>query len=152
FITPSDANGNFGIVGLPLGAFSVSAQDPDTGITATTSVQIADVNQIVILNIVLQSGTVTGTVRDSNGNPLPFVSVALSSSGISFDKFGNSDAQGVYRFTRVPLGSLSVQVAAAGTFATANGLIASDGQTLNLDLSLPATNSVFGTVFSTDGV
>src|SRR5205823_1344602 len=70
----------------------------------------------------------------------------------SFDKFGNSDAQGVYRFSRVPLGSFSVQAVAAGIFATASGLIASDGQTVSLDLSLPAANSVFGAVYSSDGV
>ncbi len=151
FITPSDANGNYGIVGLPLGTFTISAQDQNTGITTTESVNIVDVNQAVTLNIILPSGVVTGIVRDSNGNPLPFASVALSSSGINFDIFGNSDALGVYTFNRVALGSFSVQAFAAGTFASAGGLLTADGQTVITDLNMPATSSVFGTVFNSDG-
>jgi hypothetical protein len=151
FITPSDANGNFGIVGLPLGTFTISAQDPDTAVTAVTTVNITDVNQPVVLNILLQTGVVTGTIHDSNGNPLPFASVALSSSGTSFDRFGSSDAQGVYRFDRVPLGSFSIQAAAGGTFASAGGLLAADGQTVTLDVTMPSLSSVFGTVFQSDG-
>ncbi len=152
FITPSDVNGGFGIVGLPLGAFIVSAQDPNTGITAITKINIVDVNQVVNLNVVLQSGVVTGTLRDSNGNPLPFAQVAISSNGIDFDLFGNSDALGVYRFDRVALGSFSVQAFASGTFASAGGLIASDGQVVTADITLPNTVSVFGTVFQSDGI
>lgn len=152
FIAPSDANGNFGIVGLPVGTFSVSAQDPNTGITATNTVHIVDVNQAVALNIILQSGVVTGTIRDSSGNPLPFASIALSSNGIGFDVFNSSDSQGVYRFNRVPLGSFSIQAAAGGTFASASGVIATDGQTVTIDISMPTTNSIFGTVFKADGV
>ncbi|HZI56889.1 MAG TPA: carboxypeptidase-like regulatory domain-containing protein, partial [Verrucomicrobiae bacterium] len=152
FIVPSDVNGNFGIVGLPLGAFNISAQDPNTGITATNTVNITDVNQSFTLDMLLLSGSVTGTVNDSNGNPLPFASVAISASGISFDRFGNSDAQGVYSFDRVPLGSFSVQAAGAGTFVSGNGVINTDGQTVNVNLNLPPTNSIFGTVFNVDGI
>jgi hypothetical protein len=151
FIAPADANGNFGIVGLPLGSFHVSAQDQDTGIITTASVDIVDVNQVLALNLILQSGTVTGTVRDAGGNPLPFVSVALSSDGISFDRFGSADSLGIYRFDRVALGSFTVQSSSI-TLASASGFLATDGQTITLDINLPATNSVFGTVFNSDGI
>jgi hypothetical protein len=151
FIAPGDANGHFGIIGLPVGPFSVSAQDGDSGIIATTNVEIVDVNQAVTLNIVLQSGSVTGTVRDAGGNPLPFVSVVLSNDGISFDRFGSTDGLGVYRFDRAALGSFSVQ-AVSNTLASASGFLATDGQTVAVDVSLPATNSVFGTVYNTDGI
>jgi hypothetical protein len=157
FITPTDVNGNFGIVGLPLGAFSVSAQDQDTGITAVASVNIVDPSQAVVLNIILQSGSVTGSVFDSSGNPQPFASVALSSDGIGFDRFTNSDGLGVYRFDRVPLGSLSVQAVIpnanqVNVYATASGFITTDGQILNLNVTLPASSSVSGTVFGPDGI
>ena len=152
FITPSDVNGNYGIVGLPLGTFSLSAQDPNTGITSTTNVNIVDVNQVVSLDIVLQSGVVTGTVRDSSGNPLPFASVALSSNGISFDLFGSTDASGVYQFNRVALGSFSVQAFGAGTFASAGGVLATDQQTLTVNITMPGISSVSGTVFRADGI
>jgi hypothetical protein len=153
FLPPTDANGNFGVVGLPLGAFSVNAQDPNSGITATSNVNIVNVTQPVVLNIVLKSGVVNGTVRDSSGNPVPFAGVALSSSAMGFDLFIAADGQGVYRFSRVALGPFSVQAFSPnqGTFSTVNGAVLSDGQTVNLDVTMPATNSVFGTVFATDG-
>jgi Carboxypeptidase regulatory-like domain/Bacterial TSP3 repeat/Bacterial Ig-like domain (group 2) len=152
FIASSDANGNFGVVGLPLGAFSVSAQDQDTGITSVRNINIVDAGQAVVLNITLQSGTVTGTVRDSSGNPVPFAGVAASSDGISFDRFGGADDQGIYTFTHLPLGTLSIQASSGSVLASAVGRITFDGQTLSLDINIPSTNSVFGTVFNVDGI
>jgi hypothetical protein len=152
FIVPSDANGNYGIVGLPVGAFSLNAQDPNSGVTATKTVNIIDVSQSLALDIVLQSGSVAGTLIDSNGNPVPFASVAISSSNIDFDRFTSSDSQGAFTFDRVALGPFTVQAAGLGTFVSGNGQLITDGQTVNLNLTLPPTNSIFGTVFQSNGV
>jgi hypothetical protein len=153
FLPSTDVNGNFGVVGLPLGAFTVNAQDPNSGITATSAVNIVDVTQPVVLNIVLKSGVVTGTVRDNSGNPIAFAPVALSSNSIAFDLFSSTNAQGVYQFNRVALGPFLVQAfsPSQGTLSTVTGAVLSDGQTVTLDVTMPATNSVFGTVFATDG-
>ena len=154
FLPATDANGGFSIIGLPLGTFTLSAQDPNTGIVATSTIALTDVTQPQVLNLVLLSGTVTGIVRDSNGNPVPFTSVALATTATSFNLFGGTDSLGVYRFTRVPLGPFTVQAAlfANQTFATVDGAISTDGQVVTLDVNMPATGTVFGTVFGSDGL
>ena len=141
-------------MGLPVGTFTISAQDTNTGIFATSTITLTDVTQPQVLNLVLLSGTVTGIVRDSNGNPVPFTSVALATTGASFNLFGSTDSLGVYRFTRVPLGPFTVQAIlfANETFATVDGAISTDGQVIILDVNMPATGTVFGTVFGSDGL
>jgi hypothetical protein len=154
FLPATDANGGFSIMGLPVGTFTISAQDTNTGIVATSTLTLTDVTQPQVLNLVLLSGTVTGIVRDSNGNPVPFTSVALATTGASFNLFGGTDSLGVYRFTRVPLGPFTVQAVlfANQTFATVDGAISTDGQVITLDVIMPATGTVFGTVFGSDGL
>ena len=154
FLPATDANGSFSIIGLPLGTLTISAQDTNTGIVATSTLTLTDVTQPQVLNLVLLSGTVGGIVRDSNGNPVPFASVALATTGTSFNLFGGTDSLGVYRFTRVPLGPFTVQafLFTNRTFATVDGAISTDGQVVILDVNMPATGTVFGTVFASDGV
>jgi hypothetical protein len=154
FLPATDANGGFSIIGLPVGTFTISAQDPDTGIVATSTFTLTDITQPQVLNLVLLSGTVTGIVRDSNGNPVPFTQVALATTGTSFNLFGGTNSLGVYQFTRVPLGPFTVQafLSANQTFATVDGAISTDGQVVILDVNMPATGTVFGTVFGSDGL
>jgi Carboxypeptidase regulatory-like domain/Bacterial TSP3 repeat/Bacterial Ig-like domain (group 2) len=154
FLPATDINGGFEIVGLPLGTFTLSVQDSNTGITSTSTLTLTSVAQPAVLNVVLLSGVVTGTVRDSNGNPVPFAQVALATSGDSFNLFGNTDSLGVYRFTRVPLGPYTVQafLNINGTFANADGALLTDAQVDTLDITMPATGTVFGSVFAADGI
>ncbi|MGZ4843338.1 MAG: beta strand repeat-containing protein [Candidatus Angelobacter sp.] len=154
FLPATDANGGFGIVGLPLGTFTLNVQDPNSGITSTSTVTLATVTQPEVLNVVLLSGVVTGTVRDNNGNPVPFAQVALATTGVSFNLFGSTDSLGVYRFTRVPLGPFTVQafLNINQTFANADGALLTDGQVATLDITMPATGTVFGSVFGADGI
>jgi len=92
-------------------------------------------------------------VRDSNGNPVSSAEVALTSSSIGFDRFAFTNNQGVYSFNRVALGPFSIQgtVFGLGAFSTVSGTISSDGQTVNLDVTMPPNSSVFGTIFRPDG-
>jgi hypothetical protein len=154
FLPVTDTNGGFEIVGVPLGNLTVSAQDSNTGVISTSTVTLTDVTQPAVLNMVLLSGTVTGIVRDSNGNPVPFTQVALATTGVSFNLFGSTDSLGVYRFNRVPLGPFTVQafLNINQTFANADGAVQSDGQVVILDITMPATSTVFGSVFAADGI
>jgi hypothetical protein len=154
FLPGTVASGGFEIVGLPLGTFTLSAQDPNSGITSTSTLTLTNVTQPNILNVVLLSGQVTGTVRDNSGNPVPFVQMALATAGVSFNLFGNTDSLGVYRFTRVPLGPFTVQasVNVNGTFANGDGALVTDGQVDTIDITMPATGTVFGSIFANDGI
>ncbi len=155
FLPQTDVNGNFGLLGLPAGTFTLYAQDSNTGISSTSTLTLASISQPEVINVILQSGTVTGIVRDSNGNPAPFTQVAIASLLNGFNQFNSTDSFGVYKFTRVPLGSFTVQAVFFNgneTFASADGVLATDGQVFNADITMPATGTVFGTIFSSDGI
>jgi hypothetical protein len=154
FLPPTDVNGAFAIVGLPLGTFTLFAQDTSSGIFSTSTLALTDVTQPQVLNVVLLSGIVTGIVRDNNGNPIPFTQVAIATTGTGFNLFTSTDSLGVYRFSRVPLGPFTVQAAlfANQTFANADGALLTDGQVATLDINMPATGTVFGVVFGADGI
>ncbi|HEY2359977.1 MAG TPA: carboxypeptidase regulatory-like domain-containing protein, partial [Candidatus Angelobacter sp.] len=154
FLPQTDANGGFGIVGLPLGTFTLFAQDPNSGIVSTSNVTLTDVTQPEVLNVILLSGSITGTVRDNNGNPVPFAQVAIATTGTGFNLFNSTDSLGVYRFTRVLLGPFTVQAFMSfnQTFATADGALLTDGQVATVDINMPATGTVFGSVFGPDGI
>jgi Carboxypeptidase regulatory-like domain/Bacterial TSP3 repeat len=154
FLPPTDANGAFAIVGLPLGTFTLFAQDTSSGIFSTSTLALTDVTQPQVLNVVLLSGTVTGIVRDNNGNPVPFAEVAIATTGTGFNLFTSTDSLGIYRFARVPLGPFTVQafLFANRTFANVDGALLTDGQVVTLDINMPATGTVFGVVFGADGI
>ncbi|HEX3153214.1 MAG TPA: carboxypeptidase regulatory-like domain-containing protein [Candidatus Angelobacter sp.] len=154
FLPQTDANGGFGIVGLPLGTFTLFAQDPNSGIVSTSNVTLSDVTQPEVLNVILLSGAITGTVRDNNGNPVPFAQVAVATIGANFNLFGSTDSFGVYRFSRVPLGPFTVQAFLNfnQTFANGDGALLTDGQVATVDINMPATGTVFGVIFGPDGI
>jgi hypothetical protein len=154
FLPQTDANGGFGIVGLPLGTFTLFAQDPNSGILSTSNVTLTDVTQPEVLNVTLLSGAITGTVRDNNGNPVPFAQVAVATIGANFNLFGSTDSFGVYRFSRVPLGPFTVQAFLNfnQTYANGDGALLTDGQVATVDINMPATGTVFGVIFGADGI
>ncbi len=154
FLPPTDANGAFALVGLPVGTFTLFAQDTNSGIFSTSTLTLTDVTQPQVLNVVLLSGVVTGIVRDSNGNPVPFAEVAIATTGTGFSVFTNTDSLGVYRISRVPLGPFTVQAFLNfnQTFANGDGALLTDGQVATVDINMPATGTVFGVVFGADGI
>ncbi len=63
------------------------------------------------------TGTVEGTVTDSNGAVVPGATVTLSGGGLLRPQTATSDNDGVYRFLQVPPGKYSVKVEASAGFA-----------------------------------
>lgn len=150
----TDVNGGYRVYGTGVGSFTVTAQDNDSGLQGSAAGAVADVAVPVTADVTLApSGTVTGTVRNAAG-VLPFAYTALTSTGLAFDRFGRADAQGVYRFDRVALGDFTVQAmdGATGLSASESGNLAAPGDTATIDLTLPATGTVMGTVFAGGGV
>ncbi len=111
-------------------------------------------------------GTVTGTVRDTQGRPLPNVYVDLqtfSPVALSDPPPVKSDASGRYVFNEIPVGNFLLTATTAADFATApnlygavNGTLLADGETAHLDLPLypisNVTGKVIGQVLANDGV
>lgn len=109
---------------------------------------------IVILSVMFAqaqtqtTGNVEGTVTDPNGAVVPNVTITISGPNLIRSQTTTSDADGYYRFSQVPPGRYTVDVAAANGFnAYKNETIEvnlSKGVTANIQLSL-ATGNV-GTV------
>ena len=152
FNSSSDQSGNYLILGPAAGPFTLTAQDSQSGLTSTVQSTVADVAVPVVQNVTLPpSGKVVGAVFNADGTPAQFARLSLSHNAISRDSFTNTDNLGNYEFDHVALGSFSIQVV-SNTFASGNGVVASDGQVVTLNFKLPAIGAVTGTVFQSDGV
>jgi hypothetical protein len=134
----TDASGLYVFDWPVAGAFDITAQDPNTGWSASASGNmVAGVANRIDL-VMPPAGTVTGTLYDSNYNPIPYADVYVNSSGLpGVDLYTTTDAQGVYRFAQVALGTITVTgydpVAQLGLIGT--GTLSADRQTLTLNLN-----------------
>jgi hypothetical protein len=150
-----NADGTYSVAGIPPGDFTITAEDDnDSGLKVVVPANLASSGTTLNLNINLPAaGTVTGAVFDSGGNPVPSASVVLADPGISFTNFTNTDQNGVYQFTGIAAGPFFLQATRFNqSFGAASGNITSDGQTVTVNLTLPDTGSVSGTVFLSNGV
>jgi hypothetical protein len=151
----ADADGNYKVYGIPVGPFTVMAQDNNSALTATASGAVADINVPVTVNVTLPpDGVVTGTVRDAGGAVVPFAAMAITSPGLAFESYSTADGQGVYRFEHVALGPFFVQAVEPNSFnvfGSGTGELTAEGQTATLDITLPGTGTVGGQVFEADG-
>ncbi len=155
FLNSNDINGGYSFIGVPVGNFSLTAQDDrNSGLTITVPESMPTSSTVALTNISLPpSGTVTGTIFDSTGAPVPYAYVVLADPGNSFTNFASADQNGVYVFTHMAAGVFFLQAndPSFNTFMTATGTLTSDGQTVTVNLNLPAIGSVSGTVFGVDG-
>lgn len=155
FFSSSDANGNYRVLGPMVGDYMLMAEDDnDSSLNATVQGTITDVTVPVSQDVTMPpSGTVTGTVTDSTGAVVQFGDVVVASPGDRFDNFTRTDQSGVYQFARVAAGQVFVQANdnAFHTFGTSTGTLTTEDQILTINVSLPATGTVQGTVFQSDG-
>jgi YD repeat-containing protein len=179
FTSATDQNGNYWVANIGLGAFNVVAQDSQSGLNASAAGSLTATSTPATVNIQLPAGgTVSGTFRLPTGGPIPNAGVKLFPAGAVLSaNFGapygifvgnrgvTSDAQGSYTFNRVAagevvvvasqpaaVGSLGLDINRSGPYIGASVGNLSNGQSLALDVTLPATSTVTGTVFATDGV
>jgi protocatechuate 3,4-dioxygenase beta subunit len=146
FTNSSDADGNYTVVGVPAGPFSIFAQDPDSGLSVDgESTMGTDPSVPTIVDLTVPAGgTVSGRVVDSSGAPVTFASVELIVQSTAV-RFTSTDAQGNYSFSHVALASVVARVDNVGA---ASGQLSTDGQMLTLDITGTATGSVTGQALS----
>jgi hypothetical protein len=148
-------DGTYSIVGIPAGNFNIIAEDDfDSGLRTMIPETLATSGSVAVINVSLPpAGTVTGTVVDSGNNPAQFADVVLADPGDSFTNFARTDANGNYQFTLIAAGPFFLQSTEDfNSYITASGNIASDGQTVNVNMVLPDEGTVTGTVFAANGV
>ena len=83
----------------------------------------------------VQSGSITGTVRDGQGGVLPGVLVTLAGAGPT--QTYTTEAEGQYRFLNVPPGTYTMTLSLPG-FQTVirDGIVVAVGQTVSLPLTM----------------
>jgi hypothetical protein len=147
-------NGDYAVLGVPAGNFTLNVQDPGTGLGATVSGNLPSNDGLLALDVTLPpSGRVTGTLRNAANIPVPNAQVYLQSSGLNLDVSAYTDTQGIYVFNRVALGAITVRAQDPGTLlvSTATGVLAGDGQSIAINLAPPASGDISGQVVATDG-
>ena len=63
------------------------------------------------------TGTVVGTIGDPNGAVVPNITVTLSGANLIRTQTATTDDNGTFRFSSVPPGRYTVEVAAASGFS-----------------------------------
>jgi hypothetical protein len=166
----SDANGKVRFDDLPIGAVHVHAVRPGTSFVdvagATTSITEDGEVAVGVLRFP-GAGSVSGTVRNGQGQPVFGAEIALQSLMYSAEHCGlvggvsqriRSDTLGRFRFQAVNLGFVSVT--ASQTFfptpTTRTGVLAANTQELTLDLVLnegvsTIAGELSGTVYLPNG-
>jgi YD repeat-containing protein len=162
-VRSADVNGNYAVlVELKVGAFTIFAQDYNTGLLGSAPGNVTSATSPVTVDVSLPpTGTVTGAVFDSSGNPLPGGTVQLYSSISEYIKTDIMPSGNTYQFSQVPVGPVVVAASpVVSQFTTdpilvlgaSSGTLASAGQAISVNVTLQPTSSVGGTVFATDGV
>ncbi|GAB2708249.1 TonB-dependent receptor [Hymenobacter frigidus] len=96
--------------------------------------------KLILLLLVLpqallaQTGTLTGTVRDTQQRPVPFASIVLPAAGLG----ATADATGAFRVAEVPAGTVRAVASAVGYANATRDENLSEGQTLNVSFVLAA--------------
>jgi uncharacterized repeat protein (TIGR01451 family) len=105
----TDPSGNYTISGLLPGAYGVSASTANLGVSAVTSVQLADFGAVTNVNLQLANGSLlSGTVVDAaTGQTLSGVFLSLATLP-PCEMTAMSDNSGRFAFTNPPAGSYPV--------------------------------------------
>ncbi len=81
-------------------------------------------------------GTVTGSIKDSNGAVIPGANIHLSNSAQAILQADESDANGSFRFDNVPTGSFAVTASKFGFRDGSQAVTVSDGDSEAVDIVL----------------
>ncbi|HPW20488.1 MAG TPA: Ig-like domain-containing protein [Vicinamibacterales bacterium] len=146
-------DGSYLCFGWPAGAYTVTAQDTDSGLLVSGEAIIPSDSSLVTLDLTMPpSGTVSVTVLDQSGAQVADATVALVSDALWFERLAGPSEhlkptpEGKYVFTHVPTGGLYVQAARSATYASTEGVLAAADETVNLTVSFQYLGSVQGEV------
>lgn len=135
------SDGLFEFTNLRLTSYVLTA-DRNARRRALAFVASSSNGQILEQDLVLIGvGTVTGILRNASGAPIPGHSVSLTISAGAFGGFRslNTDFDGRFTFTDVPISTFALVVTRGADRADASGAITSDGQTATHNLQLLAS-------------
>ncbi len=146
----TQADGTLTFANVLAGNFSVSAVNPQTNLTGSTSGNVA-VNATTNIAVQLQSsGAIQGTVFGSNGtSPIPNISVQLSGP---VSRQISSSGTGAFRFDIVPTGSYQLRaIDSSGNVRASVGVsLSTQDQVVTQNLVLSGVGTITGRVLNPD--
>lgn len=86
----------------------------------------------ITLHLFAQTGNLSGTVKDSTGNALPFVNVLLQNTNYA----AQSDAKGLYIIKNIPVGAYTVLVNMTGYPSASKQVLIKKNDTVQLNFIL----------------
>jgi iron complex outermembrane recepter protein len=96
------------------------------------------------------TGSIEGVVNDSEGKPIPGVTVTITSEALSGPRSAYTNEQGVFRFPSVPVGTYSVEAAGGGfEKIRAEAVVVRENETANVPLTMKILTSTEITVTAT---
>jgi hypothetical protein len=84
----------------------------------------------------ISGGTITGTVKDPSNSMVPGARITLRNAVTSYEQTVQSDAEGAYRFTNVPLNNYQLSVTASGFSSATQAITISNTVPLTADIVL----------------
>jgi hypothetical protein len=142
--TMTDAQGSYRIDYVPVGAITVEARNPASGLTGTATGTLDTAGQSLILDVDLPpTGTVVFTVQRLDGTAAGLTYVVVTTAVGSH--FVQTDASGVGTIEGIPLGAFTFDVYEIGTglVATGSSTVASAGLQ-PLTVTFPAAGGITG--------
>jgi hypothetical protein len=150
----ADANGNFQVVAAPPGIVTLTASDSN-GVVGGATTTLTSAQQIVTgANVNLgPAGIVMGVVYDANNQPAANVQVEVDSSGNNggFSGYAQTDGNGAYSASDVPVGNITVTATYDdGSTLSNTGALNSNGSAITVNVGTPGSGTVFGTVYDSN--
>ncbi len=161
YTTKTASDGTYGFTGVPVGDYTVTAAAPadmepvgENTLTVTVEEDKTAAADFTF-KATVHYGSVSGTVKDSDGTPLENVEVSLSAEGYTT----KTASDGTYGFTGVPVGDYTVTAAAPADMEPVGEntltVTVEEDKTAAADFTFKATvhyGSVSGTVKDSDGI
>jgi hypothetical protein len=138
YATSTDADGRYDLGQIPAGYYSVFVSAYGYLGLGNEMELTADNSAMDFTMLAVPVGSVTGTVTDDTGNPIPDALVNATQPNV--DPFTFTDANGYFELTNVPAGTWRVGAYKEGYTARAVEVEISEDVVVNLDFTLP-TNS-----------
>ncbi|MEC9070724.1 MAG: carboxypeptidase-like regulatory domain-containing protein, partial [Myxococcota bacterium] len=156
--TTTDVEGKFEILGVPLGTYKITGQNPVNGKYAETSATLTQQGETAWVTLLERaSGELTGFVYDSDGTtPLPSAFVTVNSSApYAPSQTVTSDSAGIYSVPAIPAGGVTVTARHPNKdtlTGTASATLPEDYTSYQLDVYLQPLADLTVQVYEADGV
>gem|GEM_PF-3509721 len=115
----TDTNGSYAITGLPAGTYNVTASK--TGYVSSTQTNVnvtakntTELNFVLTVSAEQQRGSISGTVKDKNGNPVSGATVKAYNASNMVAGTAYTNATGEYTLSNLLPGTYTIKVSKAG--------------------------------------